>query len=292
MDAKKYGLTIYRIRKDLKLTRNFCYEGIMAKSNAQLFEKGESSPRFDKIVPVLNRIGISFDEFLYVHNGYQEPPDEKILRGFVNLKDTTNIEGIKQLQAEIKAVPLASTSTFIGYLKLVLEAFLVFEKEQSFVRAKEIVAPIWEQLQRQETWYYKDILIMANIYYLFDEKAVDTIISTMLTQVEKYKNYKASVNLDTVILLNYCFYLTERGRVLESEPYLEKALANARKNKHSDYLLQAKMRKVVLLIAQDKAQEATRLANEIMVALDCLERPHLKKDFQETWLEITKKKRV
>ncbi|MBC1490945.1 hypothetical protein HCI99_04815 [Listeria booriae] len=292
MDAKKYGLTIYRIRKDLKLTRNFCYEDIMAKSNAQLFEKGESCPRFDKIIPVLNRIGISFDEFLYVHNGYQETPDEKILRGFVNLKDTTNTEGIKQLQAEIKAVPLTNTSTFISYLQLVLEAFLVFEKEQSFIRAKEIVAPIWEQLQRQENWYYKDILIMANIYYLFDEKAVDTIISTMLIQVEKYKNYKASVNLDTVILLNYCFYLTERGRVLESEPYLDKALANARKNKHSDYLLQAKMRKVVLLIAQDKAQEATRLTNEIMVTLDCLERPHLKKDFQETWLEITKKKRV
>ncbi|MBC1228755.1 Rgg family transcriptional regulator [Listeria booriae] len=292
MKTKKYGKTFKLIRENLNLPRSQVYEGVMAKSNAQRFEKGEQDSSFEKVAIVLERIDLSFDEFIYIHNGYQESEKEKFIHEFVNLKDTTNSTGITDLRDKLIASGATDNTSFLGHLRVVLEAFLLYNKEQEFDNAKKLADPIWKQLEKKDIWYYNDILIMANIYYVLDEDAVVTIIAKMLKEIKKYAGYKNSVNLDTVILLNYCLYLSKRGKILETEPYVLRALENARKYKQSDYLIQAKMKYAELLWAKNQKQEAIEIVEKMYAALEALERWKLLQDFKKDWEKITNESRI
>ncbi|KGL43645.1 helix-turn-helix domain-containing protein [Listeria newyorkensis] len=291
MDLKQYGKTIKMIRENLNISRKQLYDGVMVKSNAQRFEKGEQDSSFEKVSILLDRLELSFDEFIYIHHKYKEPERERFLHDFVNLKDTTNTTGIMDLHHKITRAGVADDTSLLGRLRIVLEAFELYNKDQHFENAKQLVEPIWKQLEQKDTWYYNDILIMANIYYVLEDEAVVTNITKMLKQIKKYAGYKNSVNLDTVILLNYCVYLSKRGRVLETEPYVQRALENAKKYKQTDYLIQAKMKLAELLWAQGKKTEATEIAEKMFMVLENLDRLELLKDFKQDWEKITSENR-
>lgn len=291
MDLKQYGKTIKMIRENLNISRKQLYDGVMVKSNAQRFEKGEQDSSFEKVSILLDRLELSFDEFIYIHHKYKEPERERFLHDFVNLKDTTNTTGIMDLHHKITRAGVEDDTSLLGRLRIVLEAFELYNKDQHFENAKQLVEPIWKQLEQKDTWYYNDILIMANIYYVLEDEAVVTNITKMLKQIKKYAGYKNSVNLDTVILLNYCVYLSKRGRVLETEPYVQRALENAKKYKQTDYLIQAKMKLAELLWAQGKKTEATEIAEKMFMVLENLDRLELLKDFKQDWEKITSEHR-
>lgn len=67
---KNIGNTLRTIRETVSLTQTQMAEGIMSQSNYSKVEKNEIDISFTKMIAVLNRLKMSVDEFLYIHNHY------------------------------------------------------------------------------------------------------------------------------------------------------------------------------------------------------------------------------
>ena len=77
---KNYGQTLKTIREDLLLTQIDMLAGIMSQSNYSKVEKGEIDIPFSKMIDLLNRLGMSVDEFLYIHRDYTKNPGNQLKR--------------------------------------------------------------------------------------------------------------------------------------------------------------------------------------------------------------------
>lgn len=63
------GLTFRNIRMQKNISQKEVYSGIVSRSFFQKFEKGQHSISIDKFQELLNRINLSYDEFMYEHHG-------------------------------------------------------------------------------------------------------------------------------------------------------------------------------------------------------------------------------
>ena len=77
---KDYGLTLRQIRESLNISQNKISDGIMSQSNYSKVEKGEIDIPFSKMIDLLNRLGMTVDEFLYIHRDYTKNPGTQLKR--------------------------------------------------------------------------------------------------------------------------------------------------------------------------------------------------------------------
>lgn len=75
---ENYGKTLKKIRESLSITQVDISSEIMSQSNYSKVEKGEIDISFSKMIDLLNRIGMSIDEFLYVHRDYTKNPGNQL----------------------------------------------------------------------------------------------------------------------------------------------------------------------------------------------------------------------
>lgn len=62
------GLTFKKIRTNKSISQKEVYSGIVSRSFFQKFEKGQHSISVEKFQLLLNRINVSYDEFMYTHH--------------------------------------------------------------------------------------------------------------------------------------------------------------------------------------------------------------------------------
>ncbi|WP_028273605.1 helix-turn-helix domain-containing protein [Atopococcus tabaci] len=74
------GETLKMIRTSLSLTQSQLSAGIMTQSNYSKMEKGEIDVPFSKMIALLEKLGMSVEEFLYVHNHYSQQSTNHLLR--------------------------------------------------------------------------------------------------------------------------------------------------------------------------------------------------------------------
>ncbi|MEY8420978.1 helix-turn-helix transcriptional regulator [Oscillospiraceae bacterium 44-5] len=68
---ENYGLTVRQIRLSKGFSLKEIYTGILSKSFAIDFEKGLYDIKFHFMLKILDRLMISVDELLLIHNEYQ-----------------------------------------------------------------------------------------------------------------------------------------------------------------------------------------------------------------------------
>ncbi len=68
---KNYGSTVRQIRLSKGFSHKEIYTGILSKSFAIDFEKGLYDIKFNLMLKILERLMISVDELLLIHNQYQ-----------------------------------------------------------------------------------------------------------------------------------------------------------------------------------------------------------------------------
>ena len=66
-----YGVTLRGIRKQKGLSMQDLAEGICSVSFLSKFERGDSDITLGLFTRILEKVMMSFDEFLYIHNDYQ-----------------------------------------------------------------------------------------------------------------------------------------------------------------------------------------------------------------------------
>lgn len=81
---KNYGETIRTIRLKKNMPQKVLYQDILSKSYAIRLEQGKHDISFYLLLKILARFPMEIDEFLYIHQNYQESETEWFYEEFRN----------------------------------------------------------------------------------------------------------------------------------------------------------------------------------------------------------------
>jgi len=239
---ENYGRTFKTIRESRLLTQTDMSTGIMSQSNYSKVEKGEIDISFSNMVDLLNRLGMSVDEFLYVHRDYTKNPGNQLERlKQLNAGDKQNI--LKNIN-ELKAIQNPSQQE--QELLLIFEA-LLFVLNNDYEAASEKVLRIWNRLEKHDNWYLYDIRLINSIFYLFPIDVAESIVNLVLKRLKYYKNFRNFNQLSANLQINFLLLLIENKKYSMALNEIEKLISFCIDKKLYRYLGICYVRKGILL---------------------------------------------
>jgi len=204
---KKYGKTLKKIRESLLFTQADMSAGIMSQSNYSKVEKNEIDIPFSKMIDLLNRLGMTVDEFLYIHRDYTKNPGTQLkLLTKMNADDKQNI--LKNID-ELKAT--RNLSQRDQELLLIFDALLLVLKND-YDGAREKVLQIWNRLEKHDNWYLYDIQLINSILYLFPIDVAESIVDLTLKRLDIYKKFRNINKLSANLQINFLLLLIDNKK--------------------------------------------------------------------------------
>lgn len=204
---KYYSKTIKKIRIDknysqMYISRNVCTQGNYSKLENTIHEDIKVSI----LHMILNRLEVSYEEFLFIHNGFKLSPRDIIIKTFF-AQTYNNITDLKKLEIKcVEYLKVDPEDLFIKNIYTVLNALKVMAENNSFEEAQKIIAPIWSNLSSRDNLYLSDIFLLNNILFIFPLETAINIKKFAFRQIQKYENFhninrlKVNFNLNLALM--------------------------------------------------------------------------------------------
>lgn len=240
--------TIRFIRESLGYSQSYMAEDIMTQSAYSKAERGEIELSFTKASLLMQKIDMSMDEFLYIKDGYSIP-DDSGLQGLKKM-DFTNEESLSQLKNKLKKIPSPSFRT-LEYLDI-CEALLLIHSKNDYQLARKKVAPIWERLEKHDTWFLSDIYLINNILFLFPIETTILITEKILSQLKRYEKFRGIKVLTSNFQLNLSLLLLENQRYEDCLELLNTLILDFKRKRMYMHLALAYSRKGIVLCILEK----------------------------------------
>lgn len=239
---KTYGKTLKKIRESLSLTQIDISAGIMSQSNYSKVEKEEIDIPFSKMIELLNRLGMSVDEFLYIHRDYTKNPGNQLHHlQKLNTSDKKNIlKNIKELKSIQKLTQQDQE------LLLIFEAFLLV-LDNDYSAAGNKVLKIWNRLEKHDNWYLYDIRLINSILYLFPIDTAESIVDLALKRLKNYDNFRSFHHLSTNLQINFILLLIDNKKNNTALNEIEKTISFCIEKRLFKYLGVCYVRKGIIL---------------------------------------------
>lgn len=206
---KSYGETLRQIREQKGLTMKEVAEGICSISFLSKFERGESDITLGLFTNVLEKLMMSFDEFLFVHNAFQSGHLEQFFNAVSNAYQQGNSNALRKLKMqETKKWHQSGIETY-QYHVLMLNMYegILDNKRMDEEVTKEDIQRLADYFFRIEVWgHYEFMLYNATMFFLEPE----TVLLLSRTAYEKsirYKEFQKVNAVITTILMNTITYL-------------------------------------------------------------------------------------
>ncbi|EAC8225569.1 XRE family transcriptional regulator [Listeria monocytogenes] len=286
---KNFGSELKNIRTTLNISlRELSDDGkIVSKSSLLRIESNNQIPSLETATKLMHRLDISTLEMEYRLNGFSLSEKELLINEFRQIGSSANVTGINTLLAKMQSFLKTEYSTYISNLILILESLQVFQKEQSFINARKIVAPIWETLERRDEWLYKDILLISNILYMFDGETFLNMKNRLLFFIKQYFDLGNMKKLYIITLLNSVLYMKKNNQFLDAEDDLDMAIQQAKEQHEYVRYLDALSLKAELLWLKGENSKAIELAKESFIKLHCLDQLDILEDNIKDWEKLT-----
>lgn len=240
---ENYGKTLKTIRESLLFTQVDISSGIMSQSNYSKVEKGEIDMPFSKMIDLLNRLGMTVDEFLYIHRDYTKNPGTqlKLLTKMKTADKQSIIKNINKLKAN------RDLSQRDQELLLIFEALLLVLKNK-YDAAREKVLLIWARLEKHDNWYLYDIQLINSILYLFPIDVAESIVDLALRRLDIYKNFRNINQLSANLQINFLLLLIDNKKYSMALNETEKMISFCMDKRLYVHLGACYVRKGILLV--------------------------------------------
>lgn len=206
---KAYGETLRQIREQKGLTMKELAEGICSISFLSKFERGDSDITLGLFTKSLEKLMISFDEFLFVHNEFQSGQLEQFFKAVSNAYKRGNSDELRKLkEQQTKKWQQSGVETY-QYHVLMLHLYegILDNKAIDEEVNKEDIQRLADYFFRVEVWgHYEFMLYNATMFFLETE----TVLQLSRTAYEKSIRYQQFQKVNDVIgtiLMNTITYL-------------------------------------------------------------------------------------
>lgn len=184
----KIGSTLHTIRKNLQITQNELSKGIMTQGAYSKIEKSQLQVNAEQFIQLLLKMNINLNEFTFIMNEYKLDEKREIIQSFTSLE----VGDLSILQSHLQRIENYldnENDPLIESLSKIYKAFIILQLEKNLMKAREVIKPIWEQMQRLDHWYIIDFEVLNAILFLFPLEIAKEITNTALKRLEHYDHY-------------------------------------------------------------------------------------------------------
>ncbi|WP_239255789.1 helix-turn-helix domain-containing protein [Listeria ilorinensis] len=281
------GQTLKQIRTNSNLTQKELYQDIMSVGHRHRVEADEQIPSFDKINQILKRLYVTFDEFIFIMNGYQLDSTTVFLKEFREIKSTVYLDKMENLQKRILDHLAKDYSPFLQNLSWLLESIIYKKKTNDFEGSRAIAYKIWQNLEKKDAWYYGDFILINNLFYIFDFQTIEHIIQRLFDYTELYADFNDAKKMVKYTLYNYATFLKRYGHFQKMEETLNRTLELA----HQDHDLLLIIDATYLLAELDwikgDKEKSLKTAKNAIQSLYFFGMQDIAVDNKEEWLKLT-----
>lgn len=191
------GSTLRKIRKGKQITLSAVADKHLSKSQISRFERGESEISCIRLINILDKLNISLDEFLILHD-----KDYTKTESFVNLVQyirkqysSKNIDNIKSL--------LSVTSSFnLNSYETTMIKSILYTLDIDVAPSDEELLQLTDYLFNVEKWGYYEIILLGNCvrtinynsYFLLTKEMIKNYIYSSLNKTNKRLVTQLAIN--------------------------------------------------------------------------------------------------
>ncbi|WP_302977276.1 helix-turn-helix domain-containing protein [uncultured Streptococcus sp.] len=221
----KLGQTLRKIRKSKQISICSIADEHLSKSQISRFERGESEISCIRLINILDKLHISLDEFLILHDA-----EYNKTISFSNLVKDIRKEYALQNVNNIKALLTNSTNSDLNSLERTMVKSILFTLDDSIFPSKSEIEDLTDYLFKVENWGYYEIILLANCIrtiqyntaFLLTKEMLKNYIYSTLNKTNKRLVTQLAINclivsIDKKEFQNCTFLIEEIEKLLKNE---------------------------------------------------------------------------
>ncbi|EDO1218693.1 helix-turn-helix domain-containing protein [Listeria monocytogenes] len=272
---ESYGELIRELRLSKGLTQKEVYTGIISRSYAIKFEKGEHEITLSLFEEILGQIMVSLDEFFYIYRGYSSGEAEDFWNKvftYINENDVTNLQ---QLYHEIGVQNGKRTDLRKAVIRSriqVINNFVQYNTYDVAVVSKEDKATIHDYLWSVQSWTLEEIRIFANSVAYLEEEVQIQFFQLVVKASERYLFYDRGRLQFCILFTNVTEELILHNKLKQAEQVLAKLIETATKDADNYncciFRIIAKFYQGLIWMKEDRITEGYQQAQKVIQTLE------------------------
>ena len=217
----KLGITLRKVRNGKQISLCSLADEHLSKSQISRFERGESEISCIRLINILDKLHITLDEFLILHD--QDYTQTELFANLVQYirkqYSSQNINNIKSLLSD------SSNYTLDSFEKTMVKSIL-HTMDSSIIPSDDELLRLTDYLFKVEKWGYYEIILLGNCvrtinynsYFLLTKEMLNNYIDSSLNKTNKQIVTQLAINclilsIDMEEFTN-CFYLIDEIKAL------------------------------------------------------------------------------
>ena len=202
---KKIGRTIKLIRKQKKLTQKEVYAGIISRNFVSKFENGVNSIEAEKLFAILKRLGMSLNEFQFIHENNEKYKFNTVLNEIDIAAENQNYDKLAEIHAQYKdSLSLdGQVVAATAYIKIYVHG------HNPLTMSVDPAYPLQEHLKIDVNWSFFELRSFVDGIFIFrkDSLGLKLCMNKAFDTYVKYQNFidlkaKAEQSMASIVL-NY-----------------------------------------------------------------------------------------
>ncbi|MBF2523935.1 helix-turn-helix domain-containing protein [Listeria seeligeri] len=284
-NTKTIGRALRDIRKIKGMTQNDIATENLTRSSITKIETNKMNPSYEKIMIFCKRMGVTLSEVIYYQKDRNVSEQEMLFYEFRNLKLSVYEDPLNELIKKMEEYLQREDDSMIFELRAILVGLKIFSETNDIELAKKEVDFIWKRLEKQDYWFEFDVLIIANIIYIFDLDTLIRVGEKILLEIDRNKYLINYNRLKIVLMFNIALFLKSYDRMDLVEKYLIRGIEYAYQNNDliSAYLGEYRFAEYKLFVGD--IEEANNLYNKCVNFFEVIKDVDVLEDIKKDWKE-------
>ncbi|WP_313175784.1 Rgg/GadR/MutR family transcriptional regulator [Streptococcus parasuis] len=217
----KLGITLRKVRKGKQISLCSVADEHLSKSQISRFERGESEISCIRLINILDKLHITLDEFLILHDEDYTKTDS-----FANLVQYIRIQYSSQNINNIACL-LSNTSNYnLNSIEKTMVKSILHTMDSTITPSNEELLRLTDYLFKVEKWGYYEIILLGNCvrsinynsYFLLTKEMLNNYIYTSLNKTNKRIVTQLAINCFILSIdkeeYSNCSYLIDKIKEL------------------------------------------------------------------------------
>ncbi|MEK3980758.1 helix-turn-helix domain-containing protein [Psychrobacillus sp. FSL K6-2836] len=213
-----YGKTFREIRKQKNLTLQYIAKDIMSVSMISKFERDESDVTLSRIIPLLNRMNVTLEEFLYTHNEFKKSEFREKLSLVIKAYHQSNVTIIRKIIEEEEEKFTKTEITDFRMNSLMFEAILSDLTGEPL--AQESIDLVVNSLWSLEVWGEYEVTIYGNMIKVLNIESVILLSKEIFKKSKRYARLMSHRADIYGIIFNTIIVCLEKKKIEEATIFL------------------------------------------------------------------------
>ena len=221
----KLGITLRKVRKGKQISLCSVADEHLSKSQISRFERGESEISCIRLINILDKLHITLDEFLVLHN--EDYTNTELFANLVQyIRKQYSSQNIKNIAALLSD---SSHYTLNSFEKTMIKSIL-HTMDSSIIPSNKELLQLTNYLFKVEKWGYYEITLLGNCvrtinynsYFLLTKEMLNNYIYSSLNKTNKRIVTQLAINclilsVDKEEFSNCTYLITEIKALLDNE---------------------------------------------------------------------------